>query len=141
MHLEKEIYAEKIAAINRYDRATPQRFAPALSPSRLNRLFRVLQSKEKEYGSILSELGVVSFEQLVKDKLSFPASQAATSQFAVYRNEVKSFLRINSSSQTLLVSNEFVDYLRHISDLYSFHSTLENMTHEPFRKVIRPLII
>ena len=119
-----------------YDQETPQPFAPALSPDRLNRLFRVLQSKEKEYGSILSDLGVVSFEQLAEQILGgSPESQGETSPFATYRNEVDAFLRVNRASQRLMVRNGFVDYLRNVSNVYSFNSPLKSMKHKPFWRV------
>ena len=116
----------------KHDQTTSHFFAPDLSSDRINQLFQVLQSKEKEYGLKLSDLGVVAFKQLVKDKLSFSGNQAKTSPFTVYRDEAKSFLEINQDKLT--ASNGFVDYLRNVSNFYSFNSSFKKMTHEPYRK-------
>lgn len=82
-------------------------FSPAISLQRLNRLFSILSVKEAVYSYIFSKLNVISFEELIANKLT--SNQDASTYLQIKDGQIKA-------------SELFVQYLFNLSNRYSFHT-------------------
>lgn len=101
------------------------RFSPELSIARLNRLLKILHDNEPIYESVLQNLNVVSFKQLIETNLSNAPED--------YKNNLK----INNGR--LEAKNEFIEYLINQSVYGSFNDPKKdssNNHHEDSSVVI-----
>lgn len=96
-----------------------------INEERINRLFDILHDSEPRYASILNELKLISFSNLVENK---PDDAAYT-----YQEELKRFTVLNNNR--VRVTKEFIDHLDHQSALYSFIKQRDNVVKAQVKDV------
>ena len=97
------------------------RFLIELSTKRLNKLFKILHEKEKEFKHSLDELRVLSFSDLIKKRLN-----DSNIKFEL-KNDVEKYIEIENNE--VKAKRQLSVYLSKLSKLYSF-----NYSSHPIRK-------
>lgn len=100
-------------SINSYDQKNDRindEYIMEVSAQRINRLFDILLEKEKQYNSVMKDLGLILFENLINEK--------GDSTLGKFPNEVKKFLKITNNR--VRVNNKFIRFLHNISYFYTF---------------------
>jgi hypothetical protein len=101
-----------------------------LSADRLNKLFDILHDKERKYSSVMKNLQLFMFEDLVSSN----NKPKANDEQKMFPNETSEFLKVLGNR--VRVTNKYLNYLNNITEFYSFksYSTL-NMTKRQIEKV------
>lgn len=96
-----------------------------LTSLRIERLFKILLEKEKNFTELMNRLGLVMFENLVDDKQD--------SSFKGYENERDLFLKVVDNR--VRVTNSFMNYLFNLSEFYSFKNPRNHIKRSTFKGV------
>ncbi len=107
------------------ERKNPSKYMIEIKEHKLNRLLSILQDKEKEYGHLLDDLGVISFAD-------FP-NYNHNSQLQKYQDQVEKFLRVESGR--VLVKQEYVNYLMNKSEHFLTSVSRANLTRQKILNV------
>lgn len=81
-----------------------------LTSQRIERLFKVLLDKEKDFAELMNHLGLIMFENLINGKQD--------SAFKGYEKDRDLFLKV--SDNRVKVTTSFMNYLSNLSEFYSF---------------------
>ena len=92
---------------------------------RIERLFKILLEKEKNFTEFMNHLGLVMFENLVDGKQD--------SAFKGYENDRDLFLKVVDNR--VRVTNSFMNYLFNLSEFYSFKNPRNHIKRSTFKGV------
>lgn len=114
-------------------RRVDTRFVNEITERRLNLLLANLQQRERLIQPDLqSKLGLLSFEEIRNLKLT-----QFEHEHDYFPTELKRFLKLDRTNTTIQVTSEFVDYLRNVSNFFSFKKPRNEFVIEPIRNVSR----
>lgn len=96
-----------------------------LTSLRIERLFKILLEKEKNFTELMNHLGLVMFENLIDGKQD--------SAFKGYENDRDLFLKVVDNR--VRVTNSFMNYLFNLSEFYSFKNPRNHIKRSTFKWV------
>jgi hypothetical protein len=96
-----------------------------ITEHKLNKLFAILQDKEKEYGHLLDGLGLISFTDFPNKKQNIHLKK--------YDSQAENFLRVESSR--VKVKKRYVSYLTNKSEHFLTALSRTNVTRQKILNV------
>lgn len=115
---------EKKSNLQKYDYAVKSqlvvsndKYIMRIEALRINKLFKILQEKEKSYAPILERLKLISFENIVN------------------KNTNEKFLAVNNKNN-VIITDDFVQFLNDQSDLNSYTNKRNIIERAKITKVI-----
>lgn len=108
-----------------------------ITKERINRLFRILHEKEFKYEHILNDLGLISFETIIKNPIGTKSPNVIANVTTVnittpnnlkqknFNSEIKKYLNVDKGE--IVATNQFIRYLNAKSDQHSFLKPRQNI--------------
>ncbi len=108
-----------------YKNSTLPKYIIEIKEHKLNKLFEILQDKEKQYGHLLDELDLVSFAQFANNK--------KTNSLGKYSSQAEKYLMVNGNR--VMVNEQYVTYLKNKSEYFLTASSRSNIQRKKILNV------